>query len=192
MGWVFKIIRDALKKPIFKNLLSGLPIARPPSTPACIPDLATFNDLHLYPILESIYKDILSANGRSVYYELLEDHPGFARYLTLIRDAVHLRDLEEARRQARLAFFINLYNVMVLHVSFKQGLPSSVWAKRKQMNGVYMQVGEHIYSLQSIFNGVLRGNKRGVDALWRPFGDEDPRLKVSSLAGMRHWLRLFV
>jgi hypothetical protein len=42
----------------------------------------------------------------------------------------------------------------------------------------YYTIGGHLYSLQSIFNGLLRGNRKGLGMLWAPFGDQDLRREV--------------
>ncbi|KAI6217450.1 DEP domain-containing protein [Aphelenchoides fujianensis] len=47
--------------------------------------------------------------------------------------------------------------------------------RRRYLNASYYLIGRHRYSLQSIYNGILRGNKTGVGMLWRPFGKNDPR-----------------
>lgn len=36
-----------------------------------------------------------------------------------------------------------------------------------------------MYSLNEIENGVLRSNRRAIGALRRPFGKNDPRLKIA-------------
>uniref|UniRef100_A0A915NCG8 DUF547 domain-containing protein n=1 Tax=Meloidogyne javanica TaxID=6303 RepID=A0A915NCG8_MELJA len=41
----------------------------------------------------------------------------------------------------------------------------------------YYNIGGHLYSLQSIFNGILRGNHTGLGMLWKPFGKQDYRNK---------------
>lgn len=46
-------------------------------------------------------------------------------------------------------------------------------------NTVKYIIGGQEYSLQDIENGVLRGNKKGVGMIMRPFGKSDPRLKVA-------------
>uniref|UniRef100_A0A914D790 DUF547 domain-containing protein n=1 Tax=Acrobeloides nanus TaxID=290746 RepID=A0A914D790_9BILA len=39
-------------------------------------------------------------------------------------------------------------------------------------------IGGHLYSPNSIFNGILRGNRIGIQMLWEPFGKEDRRLPL--------------
>lgn len=95
-----------------------------------------------------------------------------------MREAVNL-DVANSTIEERLAFFINCYNMQLLHITFKYGLPQTIWHKRSYMYSIYYQIGEHLYSLQSIFNGILRGNKKGYNMLWKSFGKEDRRRPVS-------------
>ncbi|KAI6214037.1 Glutaredoxin [Aphelenchoides besseyi] len=42
-------------------------------------------------------------------------------------------------------------------------------------NATYYLISKHKFSLQSIYNGILRGNRTGLNMLWKPFGRLDPR-----------------
>lgn len=46
-------------------------------------------------------------------------------------------------------------------------------------NTVSYIIGGHTYSLNEIENGVLRANRKALGAFRKPFGKNDPRLKVS-------------
>lgn len=47
-------------------------------------------------------------------------------------------------------------------------------------NYVSYLIGGEVFSLQDIENGVLRGNRKGVAQILRPFSKSDPRLQVLS------------
>lgn len=47
-------------------------------------------------------------------------------------------------------------------------------------NYVSYLIGGEVFTLQDIENGVLRGNRKGVAQLLRPFSKTDPRLQVGS------------
>uniref|UniRef100_A0A915CNV7 DUF547 domain-containing protein n=1 Tax=Ditylenchus dipsaci TaxID=166011 RepID=A0A915CNV7_9BILA len=132
----------------------------------------------LCTIIQPIFDQILSENRRCIYYDLLEENQGFQEYLFFIRNAAYL-DVERASSLEKLAWFVNLHNMMVLHIIYKYGLATNIWQRRKYQNSLYYQIGKYTYSLQSIFNGILRGNKKGMDMLWEPFGAEDPRKEFS-------------
>lgn len=46
-------------------------------------------------------------------------------------------------------------------------------------NYVSYLIGGEVFTLQDIENGVLRGNRRGVAQILKPFSRNDPRLQVS-------------
>ena len=113
-----------------------------------------------------------------MYIERLEDNTDFKHYVALMREAVNL-DIENSTIEERLAFFTNCYNMQLLHITFKCGIPQTIWQRRRYHYSIYYKIGEHLYSLQSIFNGILRGNKIGYGMLWKPFGKEDKRRPAS-------------
>uniref|UniRef100_A0A914PGR3 DUF547 domain-containing protein n=1 Tax=Panagrolaimus davidi TaxID=227884 RepID=A0A914PGR3_9BILA len=91
-----------------------------------------------------------------------------------MREALNL-NIEKATLESRLAFFTNCYNMQLIHITYKCGLPTTIWQRRRYLYSIYYQIGEHLYSLQSIFNGILRGNQKGYGMLWKPFGKQDQR-----------------
>lgn len=48
----------------------------------------------------------------------------------------------------------------------------------KFFNYVSYLIGGEVFTLQDIENGVLRGNRKGLAQLRRPFSKTDPRLQV--------------
>jgi hypothetical protein len=78
-------------------------------------------------------------------------------------------------RQEKLAFWINLYNTMVIHGVIDWDIRESV----KERNGFFTRlkydIGGHLFSLSDIEHGILRGNSRPPYRLFKPFGPEDPR-----------------
>ncbi|KAE9553269.1 hypothetical protein FO519_003527 [Halicephalobus sp. NKZ332] len=136
-------------------------------------NVGEFNEL-LRQLIEPIYDHILNEDRTRVHIERLEDNTDFKHYAALMREAVNL-EIEHSTIEERLAFFTNCYNMQLLHITFKCGIPQTIWQRRRYHYSVYYKIGEHRYSLQSIFNGILRGNKKGYGMLWKPFGKEDQR-----------------
>lgn len=97
--------------------------------------------------------------------------------MILMRETVNL-NIEKSSLESRLAFFTNCYNMQLIHITYKCGLPTTIWQRRRYLYSIYYQIGEHLYSLQSIFNGILRGNQKGYGMLWKPFGKQDKRRPV--------------
>lgn len=79
----------------------------------------------------------------------------------------------------KLAFFLNLFNTMVIHAAIRIGHPGGV-VDRRSFNSDFLYIigGQH-YSLNDIRNGILRGNRRAPYSLVKPFGGGDRRLEVS-------------
>jgi hypothetical protein len=76
---------------------------------------------------------------------------------------------------ARLAFWINVYNALVLHGIVRLGVRRSVLHVWNFFGRVSYRVGGHVFSLDDIEHGVLRGNRRRTLPPLRPFGRRDPR-----------------
>lgn len=55
-------------------------------------------------------------------------------------------------------------------------------------NYVSYFIGGEVFTLQDIENGVLRGNRKGVAQLMKPFSRNDPRLQVSQKEDIPLWV----
>ncbi|CAB1328818.1 unnamed protein product [Coregonus sp. 'balchen'] len=113
-----------------------------------------------------------------VDYKAMSLSPVFERYCEL---AVQLQRVEllSLTREEKLAFFINTYNALVIHGNLRMGAPTNMWQRYKFFNYVSYLIGGEVFTLQDIENGVLRGNRKGVAQLLRPFSKTDPRLQVA-------------
>ena len=59
-------------------------------------------------------------------------------------------------REEKLAFWINLYNAMVLHVAVELGVKNGL----RGMDGFIYRIDGYNYSLDDMEHGMLRGNAR--------------------------------
>uniref|UniRef100_A0A3Q0QS32 Zgc:152951 n=1 Tax=Amphilophus citrinellus TaxID=61819 RepID=A0A3Q0QS32_AMPCI len=114
----------------------------------------------------------------SVDYKGMSVNPAFERYCEL---AIQLQRVEllSLSREEKLAFFINLYNALVIHGYLRLGAPTNMWQRYRFFNYVSYLIGGEVFTLQDIENGILRGNRKGVAQLRRPFSKTDPRLQVA-------------
>jgi hypothetical protein len=78
-------------------------------------------------------------------------------------------------RGARLAFWINVYNALVLHGIVRLRVRRSVARVWNFFGRVAYRIGGFVLSPDDIEHGVLRGNRRRVITPTRPFGGRDPR-----------------
>ncbi|XP_061735903.1 uncharacterized protein zgc:152951 isoform X1 [Nerophis ophidion] len=147
-------------------------------TASCSPIAAAELSLLLRDLILKLFSDHLSADGKSVDYKGMSASPAFERYCEL---AIQLQRVEllSLSREEKLAFFINVYNALVIHGYLRLGAPTNMWQRYRFFNYVSYLIGGEVFTLQDIENGVLRGNRKGVAQLRRPFSKTDPRLQVA-------------
>ncbi|GMR47904.1 hypothetical protein PMAYCL1PPCAC_18099, partial [Pristionchus mayeri] len=162
----YQLVEDDENKP----LNSGEP---PLSQPVTVAEL----NEQFVRLIQPIYENICVGRGNVAYYRLTENDD-LLRYLMASKQ-LQTVNLRESTPDQRLALFINLYNMLVIHITHKYGPPTSVWQRRKFVNTTYYTIDGHNYALHSILNGILRGNRRGRDMLWKPFGEQDQRLPLA-------------
>lgn len=147
-------------------------------TAACSPIKASELSLLLREMILKLFSEHLSADGKSVDYKGMSMSPAFERYCEL---AIQLQRVEllSLSREEKLAFFINIYNALVIHGYLRLGAPTNMWQRYRFFNYVSYLIGGEVFTLQDIENGVLRGNRKGIAQLLKPFSKTDPRLQVA-------------
>uniref|UniRef100_A0A1D1ZF71 Vacuolar membrane-associated protein iml1 n=1 Tax=Anthurium amnicola TaxID=1678845 RepID=A0A1D1ZF71_9ARAE len=146
------------------------------------------NDVKPKPIIEissrlrylsfAIFEAYVSQDGKHVDYRSIHGSEEFRRYLRIIEELQRV-DLRDMSREEKLAFFINLYNMMAIHAILTWGYPVGALERRKFLGDFKYVVGGCPYSLSAIQNGILRGNQRPPYNLTKPFGPRDRRSKVA-------------
>lgn len=127
---------------------------------------------HLMNVLRGAF--FRPAEGRVAYEEMA----GSAIYRRYVECSRHLQNLDLARlgsREERLAFWINLFNVMVIHGVIELGIRNSVREVPRFFRRICYRIGGLEFSADDIEHGILRGNHRFPNSLFRPFDDQDPR-----------------
>lgn len=123
----------------------------------------------------------IDAEGRQVDYDRLRASDAYA---ALRRDLTpQLRSLDVstlATREQRLAFWINLYNVLVLDATVTFGVSHSVTEGRLGVVSFFRRaaygVGGQRFSANDIEHGILRANRPHWAIPGPQFGPRDPRL----------------
>ena len=123
----------------------------------------------------------IDAEGRQVDYARLRASDA---YIVLRRDLsprLHSLDLSTlATREQRLAFWINLYNVLVLDAAVTLGVSRSVSEGRLGVVSFFRRaaydVGGQRFSANDIEHGILRANRAHWAIPGPQFGPRDPRL----------------
>lgn len=86
-------------------------------------------------------------------------------------------DLGSMDLPTKVAFCINLYNLIVRHAYLKVGIPSSALARHAFFSHVKYNVGKNLYSLNQLEHGILRGNVKPPYSFSTPFSSKnDPRM----------------
>ncbi|XP_016438559.2 uncharacterized protein LOC107764497 [Nicotiana tabacum] len=125
----------------------------------------------------AIFEAYASEDGRHVDYRSIHGSEEFARYLRITEELQRV-NLKDMPREEKLAFFINLYNMMAIHAILVWGHPSGPMERRKLFGEFKYVICGCTYSLSAIQNGTLRSNQRPPYNLIKPFGVKDKRLKV--------------
>ncbi len=103
--------------------------------------------------------------GSDVYRQLVETAPALAT----IDPGALTGDAE------RLAFWLNLYNVLAIHGVLALGVRRSVMEIPGFFGLVAYRVGPHVLTLDDIENGVIRANSPHPASGRAPFREGDPR-----------------
>lgn len=126
-----------------------------------------------------MFVDFLDVETGLVNYEALAKSEDFARYE---RDTVGLKEVDPTRfsRDERLAFFLNVYNALVIHSFVRLKKPENIAARMGLYATASYDIGGNVYCLNDIEHNVLRGNKKqAYDPLkLLTFTESDPRYRT--------------
>lgn len=159
-----------------------------PFIPRCINFRGSTNDSEpktaaavgqrLTKIMSAILESYTSDDRRHVDYMGISNSEEFRRYVNLVQD-LHRVDILALSTDEKLAFFLNLYNAMVIHAVIRGGRPNGVIDRRSFFSDFQYLVGGNVYSLNIIKNGILRNNRRSPYSLMKPFSNGDKRLELA-------------
>lgn len=142
------------------------------------PLTATEIEASLRKFTLAIIDSYVSDDGKRVDYRSISMSEEFRRFIKMA-ESLHRFDLSTFSREEKLAFFINLYNIMTIHAVIILGHPNGPLDRRRLFGDFQYLIGGYPYSLSAIQNGVLRGNQRPPYQLIKPFGPKDKRLPVA-------------
>ncbi|ERN09543.1 hypothetical protein AMTR_s00029p00147460 [Amborella trichopoda] len=142
------------------------------------PESAQVVGKKLNKIMSAILEAYATDDRCNVDYHRISNSEEFRRYANLVQD-LQRTDILALKDNQRLAFFLNLYNAMVIHAVIRIGEPGGVIDRRTFFGEFQYIVGGYPYSLSAIKNGILRGNRRQPYTLARPFHASDKRLEAS-------------
>ena len=105
-----------------------------------------------------------------------ESYNKFRQY-TLSLPMCDIEDIGD--REDQIAFWINLYNTIVVHGIIELGVVSSVREITNFFSHIYYEIGEYTFSAEDIEHGILRANSRPPYRLFPLFRRNDPRRQLS-------------
>ncbi len=114
-----------------------------------------------------------------VAYERMQKSQAYEEYLELsyTLKGMDLSGLKTPQEQ--IAFWVNMYNVIVIHGVVELGIRDSVKEVRNFFRRIQYQIGDMFFSPEDIEHGILRGNRRPPNSLFRIFKKDDKRLNFS-------------
>lgn len=132
----------------------------------------------LRTIMTSLSGRHITGDGMKVDYGGIKSDVEFAKYVMMSQSLQRI-PLSTLTKPEKIALFINIYNSLVVHGIVTNGPPSNHYSRYRFFKTVSYVVGGCNYSLNDIENGILRGNRKGMVDLCKPFSQNDPRLSVA-------------
>jgi len=128
----------------------------------------------LVQMIGDLFEKYLSEDGKTLNFEL-EESEEFRKF-ALATSELQSIDLFALKQQEKLALFLNLYNMLVIHANVVVGPPVGLIQRTTYFSNAKYQIGRDIYSLDDIEHGILRGNQSPPGSLFKPFSSNDSRL----------------
>jgi GH15 family glucan-1,4-alpha-glucosidase len=114
-----------------------------------------------------------------VAYEGMGASQVYEKYVELSY-ALKKMDLNDlTNRDMKRAFWINLYNVIVIHGVIALGIRDSVREVRNFFRRIQYQIGDMFFTPDDIEHGILRSNARPPNSVFSPFNEKDKRLQLT-------------
>lgn len=114
-----------------------------------------------------------------VAYEKMKVSDAYEEYLELSYSLKTMKLDDLLKREEKIAFWINLFNVIVIHAVIELNIRDSVKEVRNFFRRVCYQVGDMQFTPFEIEHGILRGNRRPPHGLLRTFHKRDERTRYS-------------
>lgn len=122
-----------------------------------------------------LYARAINPDTNDVDYSSLVHAPDFHLYLSSARKLRYFDPLLLSNHE-RKAFFLNVYNSLMIHAIAVTSKPRTMFDRISLYNSAAYNIGGRDYSLNMIEHGVLRANRRGCGPFATvPFADGDAR-----------------
>eukprot|EP01041_Mallomonas_annulata_P003434 gene3434-6816_t len=125
--------------------------------------------------------EFMDEDGLQVNYPSIKESPKFQEYCEIAR-TLKSTNILSLTLQERKAFFINVYNTLVIHALVEgmlESFPGGSLSRLKLYASASYNIGGYILSLNDIENGILRGNRPSAAPFSKvPFPPNDPNLPL--------------
>lgn len=136
--------------------------------------------VELRRLTRRLESEVLQEDGRGVGYARLRASPLFGELEVASRALAGLSRNAIPRATDAPAFWINLYNVLVIHGVASLGIERSVMEVPSFFGTVAYAIADLTFTPDDVENGVLRANAPHPATRMRPFSAADPRLALST------------
>ncbi|KAJ3443260.1 electron carrier/ protein disulfide oxidoreductase [Anaeramoeba flamelloides] len=124
----------------------------------------------------SIFNGWYSISSSQIEFDMISKSISFNRFHAATTELQRVK-LKTLNQKELLSFFINAYNLLMLHSGIINGIPQNQSQLRKFLNESKYNIGGSEFSLNDIFYGILRKNR---DIKNNPyFENNDPRAQLT-------------
>lgn len=114
-----------------------------------------------------------------VDYTAMKDSPEYNSYKDIAGELWEYDLNELSSVHEKKAFWINLYNTIVIHGIVELGISSTVWEISHFFRHIAYRIGDFIFSAEEMEHGILRANSRPPHAMLPLLKKNDPRHEFS-------------
>ncbi|MBD3307099.1 DUF547 domain-containing protein [candidate division KSB3 bacterium] len=128
-----------------------------------------------YRVIASMFKKYTEPKQHRIHYSQIKKSREYQEYqmATALLQKFDVSYLPT--RQDQLAFWLNVYNFLVIDGVIKFGVTTNIQNVKGFFTRASYRLGAHIFSLDDIEHGILRNNQRRPYSLFRQFSGSDPR-----------------
>ncbi len=130
----------------------------------------------LQQAISAIVKGYVNPAENQIQYAALRDSQEYRRYQKAAGLLQKFNVAVLKKPNLRLAFWLNIYNFLVLDGILEFGVSASVQHVKGFFTKAAYRLGEYLFSLNDIEHGILRNNQRRPYSLSQQFRQSDPRL----------------
>ncbi len=132
----------------------------------------------LRAIVEQLKTEAFDTEKGLVNYRGLKNSPTYSLYKRCVGKLKHFDLASLGSRGERLAFWINLYNSLIIDAVISFGIEKSIWeAGWGFFRKAAYNIGGLRYSADDMEHGILRGNRPHPLLRLPQFATDDPRLR---------------